>query len=180
MTVSTSAIVSSKAGVNVADTHDVAQFKLGSMAEFTNGNVFRYCRTQAVKAQGSVYVIGSDYELGNSAEASVDNSTLPHKLGVPQIAVAAPASGYTYRYCWVQTAGLFTYLKMCGGTTNNNPLYLSSLSGALCSIRGTTGSVIVEAVKSTQGTTVTTTGSTTATAFSTSELVMPREFSNQG
>lgn len=176
MTVTTDYVVNGPAGVVISDTSDTPQFALGRKVEFASGKVFRYVRTMAALAQGSVYALSSTFTVGNAVVASVDSILTPFGCGVPQVAFAAPSSGFTYRYGWVQTAGTFTYLKLCGGTTKDNMLYISSLAGALNSIHSATASTVVNAVKYLGDSAVATAGSITSTAFSPVELVVPREY----
>lgn len=166
-------------GFKSSDVHTegVPQFAVGTMVECSDGTVWRYVSTTKALAVGSVYRLGSDYAVGNDVQTS-DTTSIPFPLGVPQNVVAAP-SGVTYNYCWVQTAGAFTYLKCASGTAKDNPLYISSTAGALNSIYSATlGSCTVMSAKYTGASAVTTTlvtDSTATTCFSPVELFVPRE-----
>lgn len=160
---------------NVNYTHNVPEYALGTQVQFADGKTFRYVRTTRALSQGSVVAIGSDYTVGNDISSIQDSTNTPFAAGVSQQNTSAPASGYTYRYAWVQTAGAFTYLKLCGGTVKDNPLYISSLPGALNSLTLAGLSTLMMAVKYTGSSTVTGAGSTSSACFSNTELFVPRE-----
>lgn len=162
----------------VIHTDGVPQFALGTYVECSDGTVWRYVRTTKALYQGSVYMLGTDWTVGDDPWYYTASPKVPFALGVMQQSIAAP-SGVTYNYCWIQTAGNFRYIRICHGTTKENPLSLSSASGALTSfITPTMGSTVVNAIQCTASSAVVGTHGTLSalsTAFSPVELFVPRE-----
>ena len=167
-----SAISSGPFGVDVTKTYNEPEFDLGTKVVFTDGSIFRFVRTAAAKNQYSILPIDSDWLVGVESIASNLVTVAPSVFGIPAIAIAAPATGKTYRYFWIQTAGLFTAAKFCAGTAKDNPCYLSSATGALFSVYGASASIAVQAIKYTGSSQITgTTGTfTTGAAYSPIEL----------
>lgn len=84
------------------------------------GDVYRYVKAQAAKTAALVWGIDENWEV--SATAVNETETYP-LLGVPVTTTAAPASGYTYRYFWIQTAGNFPALLCKSAVADNAPVY---------------------------------------------------------
>lgn len=98
-------------GVNVTSTDSVPQFPLGTIADCADASAgtfkrYRYVACSAAKNAADLYIIASTWIVGDALTTTTDDAA-PVALGVFDTAVAAPASGYTYRYAWIQTQGNF-------------------------------------------------------------------------
>lgn len=112
--------------VDTAAEFNTAQFTLGEKFEKPNGDVFRFCRYAAAKTIGLIYGIDQNFELSTTALVKTEIKSL---LGVPAATTSAPASGFTYKYGWIQTAGNFARIEAAAASLINAQCYSTSTAG---------------------------------------------------
>jgi len=99
---------------------------VGSKHVAPDGSIYRYVKAQAAKTVGLVYGINEDYEV--SATGLVKTEIHP-LVGIPAFTTSAPASGYTYKYFWIQTAGAFAQIEAAAASADNASVYSTGTAG---------------------------------------------------
>jgi len=84
------------------------------------GDTYRYVQAQAAKTVSLAYGIDENWEVSAAAVIETDHSPL---LGVPAFTSSAPASGFTYKYFWIQTAGNFAGIVTGNDVADNAGVY---------------------------------------------------------
>lgn len=99
---------------------------VGSKHTTPEKDIYRYVKAQAAKTIGLIYGIDENFEV--SATALVKTEIHP-LLGVPASTTSAPASGYTYKYFWIQTGGNFARIEAAAASADNASCYSTSTAG---------------------------------------------------
>lgn len=106
--------------VNLSQEDNIPVCEPGTKHVTPSGNVYRYVKAQAAKTAALVYGIDENFEVSATAVNETETYTL---LGVPVSTSSAPASGYTYKYFWIQTAGLFPAVSCENDVADNAAVY---------------------------------------------------------
>ena len=144
----------------LAQQDNVPQCDVGSMHKTPAGDVYRYVKAQAAKTIGLVYGIDEAFEV--SATAAVKTETHP-LLGIPAFTTSAPASGFTYKYFWIQTAGNFAAIECGAASADNAGVYTTAVAGKVDD--GDDGGKLIRGIKFTAAAG----GAVSTTAFAPSE-----------
>jgi hypothetical protein len=99
------AIQETIAGVDVTATQNVRSFRLGQEVKDSTETVYRYVYAIAARDQYMPYWVDHRNQLHSLCVQSTTGQFA--QAAVPQIAFAAPASGYTNRYGWAAVGGPF-------------------------------------------------------------------------
>ena len=98
-----------RAGVDVTATDDIDIHRLGT--EVMRGSTkYVYVRSAAALTQYYAYAIEDSFTVGAATKTSTIGNS-PRLVGVPQITIATPTTGYTYRYFWVAVKGDMEVLR---------------------------------------------------------------------
>lgn len=112
--------------VDVASEYNVPAFTIGAKLELPNGNVYRFVKAQAAKTIGLVYGIDEAFEVSSTGLVKTEIKAL---VGIPAQTSSAPASGFTYKYFWIQTAGNFPRIEAAAASADNAQCYSTSTAG---------------------------------------------------
>lgn len=150
-------------------TDGTLEHRLGDEIIGSDGTTFKFVRFTGAKTKGKVYIIGSDFTLGNGL-AIAEQTSAPLAVGVPQVDLSAPDSDQTYAYGWVATKGPMQVFA-AGNTAANTELYTSSLVGVLHS--NVSGAKLVSGVKLTA--LAGATSSALANAYAATTMAVPND-----
>lgn len=161
--------ISGRLGVDFTKSYtaeDVAPVALGTEEMGSDGILYKMIRTTAAMAKGFIYEIDQSHTM--TAIASVSSvSDAPVSLCIPQTAVSAPSTGYTYTYAWVGILGPMVFVGNVDLIAANVELYIGSAAGQAISsnIGGVSG--LLQGLKFTTAPTV---ASTVAQGLATQRL----------
>ena len=114
--------------VYTVEEHNIPVCEPGSKVVFPNGDTFRYVKAQAAKTKGLAYGIDENYEVSSTGIVKTGNYSL---IGFPVATTSAPASGYTYKYFWIQTAGNLARVETSAAVADNAQVYTTATAGKL-------------------------------------------------
>lgn len=140
-------------------------FPLGTELLGNDGITYKLVRFTAARTRGLVYIIGSDFTLGNAITTS-NSSASPVLLGVPQVDLLAPDAGVTHAYGWVAIDGPLSVAGVAGATADQE-IFTTSVGGLVNSL--VAGAKRIEGLKFTS--TVPTNSAVTA-AFAAQKLMI--------
>jgi hypothetical protein len=163
-------------GVDVAKTYSVPEFDLGQKVECVdsaNGDqaIFRFVRSASALTEFLVYIIPSSWTIADSLTTTTDNKA-PVALGVVQDTWSAVATGYTYRYGWIQTAGNFPYIEMLQSCAPDVELYSTSSPGK---VDDATGGKLISGLKGVHTALSLDSAAGEAEAFAANEIYLPSD-----
>jgi hypothetical protein len=115
-------------GVILTEEYNTDQFGVGAKYEHPNGNVYRFCKYQAAKTIGLLYGIDENFEVSATAVVKTEAHPL---AGVPAATTSAPASGFTYKFGWIQTAGAFARVEAAAASADNAQAFSTSTAGKI-------------------------------------------------
>ena len=152
-------------GFNKAEEHNVPKFEIGArhceVTESGQANIWRYCKYQAAKTIGLLYGIDENFEVSATAVVKTELHPL---VGVPHRTTSDNATGFTYKYGWIQTAGNFDRVEAAAASADNAQAYTTSTAGKIDD--GDDSGAVIQGLKFTAAA-----GSATnTTAFSANEL----------
>lgn len=126
-----------RAGIDVTATDDIDIHGLGT--EVMRGSTkYLYVRSAAALTQYYAYAIEDTFTVGAATKTSTIGNS-PRLVGVPQITVATPSTGYTYRYFWIAVKGDME-VYVLNGCNSGIKLYTHTVDGQLTHIA--TGSLV--------------------------------------
>ena len=140
-----------------------SSFSLGERQLGSDGITYLRVRATAAKTRGLVYIVGSDFTVGNGITTS-GVSVAPVACGVPQTTSLAPDSGETYSYFWVAVKGPMSIAGV-GSCAADVEVYTTSVAGLLNS--AISGAKRLEGVKFT---TAVTADSAVTAAFAVADI----------
>lgn len=112
--------------IDLTQQDNVPTSELGAKHVEPNGKTYRYVRAQAAKTIGLIYGIDETFEV--SATAAVKTEIKP-LVGIPEFTSSAPASGFTYKYFWIQTAGNFARIEAAAASADNTQCFSTATAG---------------------------------------------------
>lgn len=118
-------------GIDVAETHTVAQFQVGKHIQAANGTWYRYVQANGAKTAFLLYHFDELFQL-EAAVTTTIAAAAPLYLAVPQIAMADDAFG------WVAVGGPMTIsaLTLCATDVE---LYTTATAGSVDDTVGSNG-----------------------------------------
>lgn len=115
--------------VDISQEDNLPAFELG--AKWTNPEnqkTYRYVRAAAAKTIGLIYGIDEDFTV--SATGAVKTEIHP-LVGIPYKTSSAPASGFTYKHIWIQTAGNFARVEAAAASADNAQAFSTATAGKI-------------------------------------------------
>jgi hypothetical protein len=94
-------------GPDITDTSNTQGFALGTEYEDVNRTTYRYVFATAARTRYQPYFIDSTHKIHSLAVQSMTAGVSSPVIGVPQVAFAAPATGFSNRFGWVAVKGPF-------------------------------------------------------------------------
>jgi len=117
-----------KLGVILTEEYNTDAFGVGTRHRAPDGKTYRFVKAQAAKTIGLVYGIDEAFEVYATAAVKTESHPL---LGVPAFTSSAPASGFTYKYFWIQTAGNFARVEAAAASADNAGCYATQTAGKI-------------------------------------------------
>lgn len=102
--------------------------EVGTQHVTPTGDIYRYVKAQAAKTIGLLYGIDENFEVYATGAVKTEAHPL---AGIPAATSSAPASGYTYKYFWIQTAGNFARVEAAAASADNAQCYTTSTAGKI-------------------------------------------------
>lgn len=113
---------------NLTQQDNVPLCDAGSLHVTPAGDMYRYVKAQAAKTIGILYGIDENFEVYATGAVKTEVHPL---AGFPAFTTSAPASGYTYKYFWIQTAGNFARVECSAASADNAQAYSTATAGKI-------------------------------------------------